>query len=141
MKKVLLVSLSMLVILPSIRFVANPLYAQQLIMGGQYDHPRDEGHVSRMPLPPKYITQEEHKIESGVRYAGNMIEVMDDDMVLFITTIDANGCVNIPAKIIGTMYQELAEEENNVLFGGRLAEYKYYNMDEVIKKANSAPLT
>lgn len=33
MKKVLLVSLSMLVILPSIRFVANPLYAQQLIMG------------------------------------------------------------------------------------------------------------
>lgn len=32
------------------------------------------------------------------------------------------------------MYQELAEEENNVLFGGRLAEYKYYNMDEVIKK-------
>ena len=60
---------------------------------------------------------------------------------LFITTIDANGCVNIPAKIIGTMYQELAEEENNVLFGGRLAEYKYYKMDEVIKKANSAPLT
>ena len=56
-------------------------------------------------------------------------------MVLFITTIDANGCVNIPAKIIGTMYQELAEEENNVLFGGRLAEYKYYNMDEVIKKS------
>lgn len=47
----------MLVILPSIRFVANPLYAQQLIMGGQYDHPRDEGHVSRMPLPPIYITQ------------------------------------------------------------------------------------
>lgn len=111
------------------------------LWGGQYDHPRDEGHVSRMPLPPIYITQEEHKIEFGVRYAGNMIEVMDDDMVLFITTIDANGCVNIPAKIIGTMYQELAEEENNVLFGGRLAEYKYYNMDEVIKKANSAPLT
>ena len=111
------------------------------LWGVQYDHPRDEGHVSRMPLPPIYITQEEHKIEFGVRYAGNMIEVMDDDMVLFITTIDANGCVNIPAKIIGTMYQELAEEENNVLFGGRLAEYKYYNMDEVIKKANSAPLT
>ena len=103
MKKVLLVSLSMLVILPSIRFVANPLYAQQLIMGGQYDHPRDEGHVSRIPLPPIYITREEHKIEFGVRYAGNMIEVMDDDMVLFITTIDANGCVNIPAKIIGTV--------------------------------------
>lgn len=112
MKKVLLLSLSMLVILPSIRFVANPLYAQQLIMGGQYDYPRDEGHVSRMPLPPIYITQAEHKIEFGVRYAGNMIEVMDDDMVLFITTIDANGCVNIPAKIIGTVKLVLLLEKS-----------------------------
>jgi UDP-galactopyranose mutase len=32
-------------------------------------------------------------------------------------------------------YQELAEKEENVHFGGRLAEYKYYNMDEVVKKA------
>lgn len=80
--------------------------------GGQYDHPRDEGHVSRMPLPPIYITQEEHKIEFGVRYAGNMIEVMDDDMVLFITTIDANGCVNIPTKIIGTVKLVLLLEKS-----------------------------
>lgn len=37
-------------------------------------------------------------------------------------------------------YQELAEVEKNVLFGGRLAEYKYYNMDEVIEKVFSVPL-
>lgn len=32
-------------------------------------------------------------------------------------------------------YQKLAEKEPNVIFGGRLAEYKYYDMDDVIKKA------
>ena len=29
----------------------------------------------------------------------------------------------------------LAEKEQNVIFGGRLAEYKYYDMDKVIASA------
>ena len=32
-------------------------------------------------------------------------------------------------------YKELAEKEENVLFGGRLGEYKYYDMDAVIASA------
>ncbi len=32
-------------------------------------------------------------------------------------------------------YAELAEKNENVIFGGRLAEYKYYDMDDVIEKA------
>ena len=32
-------------------------------------------------------------------------------------------------------YRKLASKENNVIFGGRLAEYKYYDMDDVIKSA------
>ena len=32
-------------------------------------------------------------------------------------------------------YKELAEKERNVVFGGRLGEYKYYDMDQVIAKA------
>lgn len=32
-------------------------------------------------------------------------------------------------------YVKLAEQEKNVIFGGRLAEYKYYDMDDVIKSA------
>lgn len=31
-------------------------------------------------------------------------------------------------------YRELAEKETNVIFGGRLGEYKYYDMDKVIEK-------
>lgn len=30
-------------------------------------------------------------------------------------------------------YRQLAEKENNVIFGGRLAEYKYYDMSPIIK--------
>lgn len=32
-------------------------------------------------------------------------------------------------------YQELAKAESNVLFGGRLGEYRYYDMQDVIKSA------
>ena len=31
-------------------------------------------------------------------------------------------------------YNELAKKEKNVIFGGRLAEYKYYDMDDIIEK-------
>lgn len=32
-------------------------------------------------------------------------------------------------------YRDMAEKEENVIFGGRLAEYKYYDMDKVIRRA------
>ncbi len=32
-------------------------------------------------------------------------------------------------------YKALAEKEENIIFGGRLAEYKYYDMDKVIESA------
>ncbi len=35
-------------------------------------------------------------------------------------------------------YKQLASMENNIVFGGRLGEYKYYDMDEVIASALSA---
>lgn len=35
-------------------------------------------------------------------------------------------------------YKELAEKEKNVIFGGRLGEYKYYDMDKVIEAALNA---
>ena len=32
-------------------------------------------------------------------------------------------------------YEELAAKENNIIFGGRLGKYKYYDMDDVIAEA------
>lgn len=36
---------------------------------------------------------------------------------------------------IYSKYKELADKESNVMFGGRLAEYKYYDMHQVIESA------
>ena len=36
---------------------------------------------------------------------------------------------------LANQYRELSAKETNVIFGGRLAEYKYYDMDDVIKSA------
>jgi UDP-galactopyranose mutase len=33
------------------------------------------------------------------------------------------------------LYEEEMKKENNVIFLGRLAEYKYYNMDAAVKRA------
>ena len=38
-------------------------------------------------------------------------------------------------NLLSEKYKELSKKENNVIFGGRLAEYKYYDMDDVIKSA------
>lgn len=32
-------------------------------------------------------------------------------------------------------YKELAQKEKNVIFGGRLAEYKYYDMAPIVELA------
>ena len=32
-------------------------------------------------------------------------------------------------------YSELMQHERDVLFGGRLAEYRYYNMDQIVERA------
>jgi UDP-galactopyranose mutase len=36
---------------------------------------------------------------------------------------------------ISKQYKELAEKETQVIFGGRLAEYQYYDMHQVIGSA------
>lgn len=42
---------------------------------------------------------------------------------------------DIKNQNIYTKYKELADKEDNVIFGGRLAEYKYYDMHHIFEKA------
>ena len=41
-------------------------------------------------------------------------------------------------NVIYEKYRELAEHEDKVIFGGRLSEYKYYDMHQVVEKALAA---
>ena len=36
-------------------------------------------------------------------------------------------------------YKELADKEQNVIFGGRLAEYKYYDMHHIVEQVLNRP--
>ncbi|MCL1868331.1 MAG: UDP-galactopyranose mutase [Paludibacter sp.] len=38
-------------------------------------------------------------------------------------------------NLLYAKYQQLAQNEKNIIFGGRLAEYKYYDMDKIIEQA------
>ena len=38
-------------------------------------------------------------------------------------------------SVLLARYQQLAQQEKNVIFGGRLAEYRYYDMAPVIRRA------
>ena len=55
-----------------------------------------------------------------------------EGMEKYYTVNDTNN------NILADKYRELSKYEKNVIFGGRLAEYKYYDMDDVIKSAFNA---
>ena len=44
-------------------------------------------------------------------------------------------CYDEESKVRYSKYKEMASKEKNVIFGGRLAEYKYYDMHQVIASA------
>ena len=39
---------------------------------------------------------------------------------------------------LAAKYRALAEKEENVIFGGRLGDYRYYDMDKVVEAALAA---
>jgi UDP-galactopyranose mutase len=41
-------------------------------------------------------------------------------------------------NVLADQYRALAAKENDVIFGGRLAEYKYYDMAPIIEQAMAA---
>lgn len=48
-----------------------------------------------------------------------------------------NDSVN---NLLYSKYRNLADNERNTIFGGRLAEYKYYDMDKIVERAFEIPL-
>ena len=64
------------------------------------------------------------------------IRLFNQSAILIGITVEASQ-VNIRVNdakngLLYSEYKKLADAENNVIFGGRLGEYKYYDMDQVI---------
>jgi UDP-galactopyranose mutase len=65
-------------------------------------------------------------------------EILDTSLLLEYPTENGDPFYPIPRKENQDLYKkyyDLSETEENVSFTGRLAEYKYYNMDQVVASA------
>ena len=63
---------------------------------------------------------------------GDIIKFVGDALMVIWPSNEDNDDKN---NLLAEKYRELASKEKNIIFGGRLAEYKYYDMDDVIKRA------
>ncbi len=86
---------------------------------------------TRWPMDYEYTRITEFKKMTGQKSNKTTIlkEIPCDDGEFFYT-FPTNEW-----KMLAQQYRELAARERNVIFIGRLAEYKYYDMDDVIRRA------
>ncbi len=75
---------------------------QRVIMGGQYNDPDNEDPpFHRSPVAPIYVWQDDNTFTFNSSFAGETIEVVSDDEILYTTIIGEDGTVTIPDNISG----------------------------------------
>jgi UDP-galactopyranose mutase len=90
--------------------------------GAQINYPNDHDYTRITEF--KHLTKQEHKKTTiAFEYPKDYIFGENDPYY----PIPKEDNLNLYAK-----YKELAEKEKNVFFVGRLADYKYYNMDQTV---------
>jgi hypothetical protein len=69
----------------------------------------------------------------------NQADILDEDKIISAASCTTNAITPV-LKVLYDKYKVLAEEEEErgVFFVGRLANYKYYNMDAAIENALNA---
>ena len=102
-----------------------------------YDIPNFQGNavVNYTDTEPKYTRVIEHKHFDNTCVSEKTVVTYEypedwtpEKEAYYVINDDKNN-------ELAEQYRELASKEENVIFGGRLADYKYYDMDDVIKKA------
>lgn len=75
---------------------------QKVIMGGQYNDPDNEDPpFKRSPIAPIYVGQDGYTFTFNASLAGEVVEVLGDDQLLYTTIIGDDGKVVVPDIISG----------------------------------------
>lgn len=148
----------------NVNFFDNPQYYKGIAEKVIYTGPIDEyfnyslGKLDwrSLKFDTKILNQANYQGNAVVNYTGHEVEytrVIEHKHFVFDTTSPKTVVTfEYPAdysygmekyytinddrnNALAEKYRELAKNESNVIFGGRLAEYKYYDMDDVIKSA------
>ena len=84
-----------------------------------------------------YTRSIEHKfLNNGFKDTNNITYVSQEIPVEWKQGMEPYYPINTKENnVIYSRYKQLSELENNVIFGGRLGEYKYFDMDDVIYEA------
>jgi UDP-galactopyranose mutase len=105
----------------SLEFVHQTLQQSQAQPVGTVNHPNDHGYTRVSEF--KHITGQQHACTS---------------LVYEYPRADGDPFYPVPRSENATLYQRYEEDANvlsDVTFVGRLAHYKYYNMDQVVGQA------
>ena len=109
-----------------------------------------QGHVMRPSSKGTGYFTEIGRAQIEVMYALNATDITDERTYIDLHVLRAENniskhysrflelndslCDDSNSRLYA-QYQALAEQEKHVIFGGRLAEYKYYDMDDTIARA------
>jgi len=96
----------------------------------------------RETFQPKFVVNHPSSDTNFTRIVEykHLLNQTSKDTILFIERSKDGGEPYYPVpneenKVLYRRYQELAAKEPNVTFVGRLANYKYFNMDQAISNA------
>ena len=78
------------------------LWGGQIALTSNYEQPGDlYGNHPRMPAAPIYVNQDGHLFTFQSSLAGETVEIVADDTLLYSTIIGTDASVTIPADISG----------------------------------------
>ncbi len=109
----------------------------------EFDHQLLSGVANHQGTAVMNYTDSETKYTRIIEHKHFENSVSDDTWITFEYPVEYKADVTDPYYPVNDKinnekyrrYKELADAEENVFFGGRLAEYKYYDMHQVIESA------
>ncbi len=101
MKKIVLLALFFLASLQNDASVTTGIH-QTIRMQFQYHDPHNEAHpLPRTPAKPITVSQNGHVFTFAEYLAGNIVELVSGDSVVYTSVIDDDGTITIPDNIVG----------------------------------------
>ena len=75
---------------------------QQFVLSVNYEHPSDlYGNKPRVPAKPIYVEQDDKTFSFDASLAGETIQLLAGDTLLYTDVIGADGSVTVPEDITG----------------------------------------
>ena len=129
--------------MPNERHYSNELNLESVGINLPYNMQAELSVLGAVLLKPETLTDLVEIIRPEMFYTRQNAQIYSemlrlftaDQTIDFVTLLDAVISDGGFPSALYAEYKKLADAEPDVIFGGRLGEYKYYDMDKVIEVA------